>query len=594
MKQSEADFRYQVLAPLLLETEVIKSKEQWFQEAAAKVYEFNGMPVELRPGLIKSWYHRHRKHGMDGLKGQLYSIHKVRANEILRLYFAGVTQREISACTMSSNRTVSKLIACAKEHGVSVDDVDVVSDDELHARLFPTQGRMRHCVLPDFDKVTRELPKKGVTRKRLWEAYRKKACEAGERAYGYEQYCTLLLEYQRKNSATMVMNRRAGERLEVDWAGETLTCYDEETGELVKAYIFVGVMAYSNYFFVYATPTMKSEDWIEAHVNMFDFFEVVPRILCPDNCKTAVLKNTKSELVLQRNYRQLGEHYSVSILPARPYKPRDKSIAELTVKLVTMHIIAEIKSEPTYTSFKLLNERIVTLTEVCNQMPFQRQFKDNQVVSRESKFYEEEYDGMRKIPTIRFELPLIKQLTVSYNYHVNFGNENYSVPYEYIQHRVDVHIFKKVIKIYYSHKLVATHDRIRESDRTRYRTEVDHMPREHQEYQEWNDVRFISWAASIGPSTHTLISRLFEHAQVIEHQYKTAMSILGYSKQYNKQILEQACTELIGRHAGSHSAKSVRTVILEMVDATSIQTQQDGAKKRAMTHGKSYYSGVNK
>ena len=142
--------------------------------------------------------------------------------------------------------------------------------------------------------------------------------------------------------------------MEVDWVGDTLKVYDAASCCDIPAYIFVAVLPCSLYGYAEAFPDMKSNHWIEAHIHAYSFFGGVTRILVPDNLKTGVIKNTRAELVLNRSYHQMAEHYGTAIIPARPIKPKDKPNAEGTVKVLETWILAALRNRKFFT-FEELN-----------------------------------------------------------------------------------------------------------------------------------------------------------------------------------------------------------------------------------------------
>ena len=133
----------------------------------------------------------------------------------------------------------------------------------------------------------------------------------------------------------MHLEHKPGETLQVDWAGQTAGLVDTDTGELIAAYVFVAVLPYSGYAYVEAFLDMKQEAWITAHVNAYRFFGGVTRILTPDNLKTGVVRNTRDEVVLNKSYQELAEHYGTAIIPARPRSPKDKAFVEGSVGVVS-------------------------------------------------------------------------------------------------------------------------------------------------------------------------------------------------------------------------------------------------------------------
>ena len=111
--------------------------------------------------------------------------------------------------------------------------------------------------------------------------------------------------------------------MQVDWAGDTIPLQDPVTGEQSAAYLFVAVLPCSYYTYAEACDDMKTENWLNCHVHAFDYFGGVARLLIPDNCKTATLSNTRYDVILNRSYQELAEHYGTAIVPARVRKPRD-------------------------------------------------------------------------------------------------------------------------------------------------------------------------------------------------------------------------------------------------------------------------------
>ena len=112
---------------------------------------------------------------------------------------------------------------------------------------------------------------------------------------------------------------------------------DTSTGELLDAYLFVAVLPYSGYAYVEAFLDMKQDAWITAHVNAYRFFGGVTRILTPDNLKTGVIKNSRSETIINKAYQEMSEHYGTAIIPARPRQPKDKAFVERAPSVSSPH-----------------------------------------------------------------------------------------------------------------------------------------------------------------------------------------------------------------------------------------------------------------
>ena len=253
--------------------------------------------------------------------------------EILRLSGLGLSQQNIADSCNVSKKTVNRVLKRAKELDISwpLDESD--TDAVLAEKFFPSVKQVTsNKRMPDYAYIRKELLRNGVSKKLLWTEYMEDCRANGEEPLMYSQFCYRIQQDEQKHRATMHINRKPGEQVEVDWAGDPATVIDPDTGEIIKAYIFVGVMTYSQYTYVEAFLDMKQKSWINAHVHMYEYFGGVARILVPDNCKTAVVHNGGwKDQQINETYQKLAEHYGTAIIPARVRAPKDKSNAEGTV-----------------------------------------------------------------------------------------------------------------------------------------------------------------------------------------------------------------------------------------------------------------------
>ena len=153
----------------------------------------------------------------------------------------------------------------------------------------------------------------------LWEEYRQREPDG----YRYSRWCELYRAWESRLSPTMSQAHPAGERMFVDYAGQTIDLTDGRTGEIRPVQIFVAVMGASNYTYAEATLTQSLPDWIGAHVRALAFMGGVPAQLVPDNPKVGVDRANWYEPGLNRTYLDLATHYRTAILPTRTRKPRD-------------------------------------------------------------------------------------------------------------------------------------------------------------------------------------------------------------------------------------------------------------------------------
>ena len=261
----------------------------------------------------------------------------VNYREILRLHSLGTSQRSIAQQVQSSRDTVADIIKSAEAAGISWPLDDDVTNEMIQELLFPEKYTLASpYTLPDFPEIHKELAKKGVTLTLLWEEYCVKVRASGGIPYMYTQFCEKYRRWARVTKATMRITHKPGDAAQVDWAGDPLYVTDSVTGEVEPAYIFVAVLPCSWYTYAEVCGDMKTENWLLCHVHAFNYFGGVPRLLIPDNCKTAVSKNTRYETVLNKSYQELAEHYNVAIVPARVRKPDDKPAAESSVRFVSL------------------------------------------------------------------------------------------------------------------------------------------------------------------------------------------------------------------------------------------------------------------
>ena len=285
------------------------------------------------------------------------SMRKIK--DVLRLkYEADLSCRQIAASLKLSVGVISKYTQAAEAAGLSWPLPAGLDDTTLEARLFPPVPSVREHVMPDCAYIHQELKRKGVTLMLLWEEYQ--ASCAGQ-SYKYAQFCVHYRQYRSCLKLSMRQSHKVGEKLFVDYSGGGVPIVDPQTGEIRYAQIFVAVLGASGYTFAEATLSQKLPDWIGSHVRAFDFFGCVPEIVVPDNLKSAVTKPCFYEPELNTTYADMAQHYGVAIIPARPYKPRDKAMVELGVLLVQRWITARLRRH----TFFSLHELTVSLESCC-------------------------------------------------------------------------------------------------------------------------------------------------------------------------------------------------------------------------------------
>lgn len=502
---------------------------------------------------------------------------------ILTLHYEGVSMRQISSRLLCSRNTVSSVIKSAELNKLTSAEVNSLSEEEVSKRLFPEKEVVPAYVQPDFEHIHKELLKPGTTLSILYGEYVMQ-CKSQhkpfyKRSYFFERY----KEYVKKNRLTMHINHKPGDRVMVDWDGTTMNITDPYTGEITTAYLFVATLPFSMLCYVQACTTMKIPDWIDCHINMFEYFDGVPRLLVPDNLKTGVITNKKYEdPFLNKTYQEMADYYGITIIPTRVKKPKDKAVVEGSVGNVTHIIVGKFRNR-TFFSIDELNNEIRKEINVFNANPFQK--RDG---SRLSVYEEEEKDYMNPLPEAPYTLSTWKIATVQLNYHIQVDKMNYSVPYEYVGKKVEVKITKSSITVYYKGTCIASHNRLY-GRRNQYSTNEEHMPKNHELFT-WNADRFMNWAKSIGPNTEKVIDKHIHRYKVEEQSYKGCISILKLADKYTAERLENSCGLALA-HISNPTYKNIRLIIESGQDEVNKNENvvDDVSDDHAIVRGSDYY-----
>ena len=505
--------------------------------------------------------------------------------EILRLRSLGINHSRIAGSMGVARQTVVTALQRAAAQGLDWQTAEAMSDCELAAKLFPAGEGKPSYKMPDYDYIHREMAKPGMTQQLLWFEYCDQCRDSGEIPYQLTQFKKHYREYLAQNKATMHINRKPGETMEVDWAGQTTELVDGDTGEVMDAYLFVAALPYSGYAYAEAFLSQNQEAWIVAHENAYSYFGGVARILVPDNLKTGVIKNTKVEVVLNKSYQELAEHYGTAIIPARVRTPKDKATVEGTVGNVSSYILAAIRNQKFF-SLRELNEVIKQRLYAFNHRSFQK--KDG---SR-ATWFAEERASLLPLPRNTFELAEWKSATVAFNYRIAMDEQYYSVPFEYIKRRVEVRLTRSVVEIFFEGSRICSHVRLH-GRRGQYSTQEAHMPPNHQQYLQWNGERFRKWTAKIGENTTAVVEAILTGYKVEQQGYRACMALLKLSDQYSHDRLESACAKALD-YTPRPSYKAIQTILKSGQDRISKESAEPVEPSAfGFTRGADYYKGGN-
>jgi len=455
--------------------------------------------------------------------------------EVLRLkWTCGLSNRAVARSCRISHSTVSEYLERARQAGLRWPLPEDLDEDGLYRLLFPEKVQAAERLakaLPDWEQVRKELKKRSVTLRLLWEEYR----EDHPGGYGYSQYCELYRRYVKKLDPPMRQNHKAGEKLFVDYAGDTIPITDPETGEVWQAQIFVAVLGASNYTYAEAQASQELPNWIGGHVRALAYFGGVTQVIVPDNLKQGVRSPCWYDPDINQTYLEMAQYYGVAVIPTRVRKPRDKAKVEVAVQVVERWILARLRKR-TFFSLAELNRAIRKLLQELNHRKMQHLDK-----SRRELFEELDQPALRPLPERPYEYATWKAARVNIDYHVVFEKHFYSVPHTLIHEEVRIRATERLVEIFHKSQRepVAIHPRNPKAGR--YSTQRAHMPSKHQKAGEWSAERLVRWAGEIGPHTAQLIQAILSSRQHPEQAFRSCLGIMRLSGQYAQAQMESAC-----------------------------------------------------
>lgn len=507
-------------------------------------------------------------------------MHKIL--EVIRLASTGsLSTREIAVATGVGATTVRDYLARAKAAGVSWPLPEGVSGESLVKTLFKCdRPKVEHRPPVDFEYVHKELRRDGVTLQLLWEEYIQK-CPDG---YRYSRYCDLYRGWSRELDVVMRQRHTPGQRVFIDYAGQSMPVIDPTTGEIRRAQIFVATCGASNFIYTEATWTQDANDFQASHIRCLTALGGVPRVLVPDNLKSAVTAAHPYEPRVNRSYAELASYYGAVVLPARPRKPRDKAKVETGVQIVERRILAPLRDR-TFNSLEELNDAIKPLLNELNERPFQK--LDG---SRRQMFEQIERPALLPLPEVPYEPGTWKYCMVNIDYHVEIKGTYYSVPFRYARQRLNVRYTRTIVECFADTERVAVH--ARSNRRGCYTTVPAHMPEHHRQHAEWTPQRLISWAGTIGPATSDFVRHVIERRDFPEQGFRSALGVMRLAKGIGNDRLESACSYALRVNALSY--RSLKSIIDKNLDlATCDQSEQQPDLPHPLHHqnirGAEYY-----
>lgn len=496
---------------------------------------------------------------------------------ILQTYVATDNNIKATARRLQVSRnTVRNYVRKGLEHYPSISKLLSLPEEDLcsefskifYAQTDQQQSNERAIYFnSQISYYFKELRRTGVTRHLLWEEYR----TAQPNGYSYTQFCEHLKRAFNRRDVTMLLEHKAGEKLQLDFAGKGLYLTDPNTGEQTKCEVLVAVLPHSAYTYAVAIPSQKVDDFIVGINKVFRFLGCLPQVILSDNLKSYVTKANRYDPDFNELCVQLAAHYQIDLEATRVAKPKDKGSVENGVTNVYRRLYAPLRNE-VFFNLHELNEALEAQAHLFNDKTFQKKSG-----TRREHFEAFEKPAMRSLPSEAFEVKRQVSAKVQNTYHVMLGAERnyYSVPFQHVGKQATIIYTSTTVEIYVDNQRVATHSRLPGRLLYKQQTDLNHLPKSHKEWLEtrgYNTKYFCDKAAEIGAATEWAIGQLMVGKIHEAVAYKSCEGTLRLAKNYSPQRLEAACQRCLD-YGGRVNYKMLENILKKNLDLVDEEQQ---------------------
>jgi transposase len=502
--------------------------------------------------------------------------------QILKLHHSGTSILQMSTLTGVSRNTVKRYLATQATLGVDWEVLSQKSDHELdvlfcHEAVVKPEPRMivLHEFLQENEKLLR---KRYASIGSLFDLYRKTHPEGFGKTAFYRHFSI----WNQRAGGSLRIEHKAGDKVFVDFAGDLLPFVEPTTGVIKDAQVFLATLGASQMTYIEAVESQRVEDFIACCENALLYYGGAPQAIVTDNLKAAVIKPSRYEPKLNENFEAFADHYGMSVLPARAYKPKDKALVEGAVKLAYRKIYAAL---PTSIPVGLdaLNAELLRLLEEFNSQLF-----SGRDYSRRDQFLQIEAAALQSLPTERFELRRSLQASVMKNGRINLAPDKhyYSVPHTFIGRKVRIFYNKNRVEIFYRHQMIADHQRVRTA--YQYTSVPDHLASHHRVISEWSPEYFLQKARAISPIVEDYIGKVLERRKHPEQAFKSCRGILAFARRVSEKRLIAACKRADA--FGMYTLPSIEEILKKGLDQQDSDDQHNPMPNHKNVRGKDYFA----
>ncbi len=502
--------------------------------------------------------------------------------QILQLHSQGCGNKTIARHLNISKNTVKSYLGKYRSSKLSLSTLVKMEDHALEKVFHPGSPAYKdqrfETLKSKLDYFESELKKPGVTKQLLWEEYRL----SNPTGYSLSQFSYHLAQHLLTKNPSMVLQHEPGEKLFVDFAGKKLSYIETSTGEIIECQVFVACLPYSDYSFCMAIPSQRTDDFIYALTCCLQSLGGVPKVLVPDNLKSAVVRANKYEPTINQVLEDFANHYNMAVVPARARKPKDKALVENQVKLIYNRVYARIRHQQFF-SLSALNTAIKDHILKHNQTRMQK--RD---YCREEHFLSNEKSTLQELPENPFEIKYYKEYKLAQNNHIYLGEDKhyYSAPYQYIGKKLKVVYTRSMVRIFHQYNLIAVHKR--EFSGGRYSTNKDHLCSTHQHYLNRSPEYYKNKAIELSATFGQLVEMIFTQNKYPEQLYRSCDGLFSLCKRTPPNTFNKACQMAIDNRNFSYG------FVMNVIKNKMTEYVQEEPDKDLPEHnnirGKEYYN----
>lgn len=376
-----------------------------------------------------------------------------------------------------------------------------------------------------------------------------------------------------KQDVFMVLHSLPGEEAQVDFGYiGTLNV----GGKRKKAWVFIMVLSYSRYMFVKITLDQSVKTFIMCHTEAFRYFNGVPKVVKIDNLKAAVITADFYEPLMQRTYAEFAKHYGFLPEPCRVYTPTDKGKVEAAVKYVKDNCFKGRDFADMEEAEKFLSDWLETTAN--------RRVHGSTRKVPAIEFNEKEANMLSELPITSFTMSASDTAIVDTQCHISYQANHYSVPYQYINCKVDVIEINNLLKICFKGKEIALHP-LETKKKGEYITDKSHYPSS-------KNISHAEILSSIKPKMYAIgngAAEFFErHVERttanLQSSTRSLNGILKLKKRYPDEVINQAC--LRACHYDNIAYQTVKTICEKGLDALPISEVRNDSEAEGLVKSK--------